>query len=71
MSRDGFERLRDAVLTDDSLQERLRASSAHANGAFVAQVVEMGTERGLQIAYGDVEVAIAEARRRWAERWLW
>jgi len=70
MARDDFERLRAAVLTDESLQERLRTASKRGEGAFLAGVVEAGAARGLQVDAGDVTAAIIEARRTWSERWL-
>lgn len=70
MSRTDFERLRTLVLADDSLQERLRASSAEGDGAFTARVVEAGAEHGLQVDAGDVTAALTEARHTWAARRL-
>lgn len=70
MSRDDFERLRTAVLADESLQERLSAASTQGEEAFLAGVVEAGAARGLRVDPGDVTAALMDARRAWTERWL-
>jgi len=70
MARDDFERLRTAVLADESLQERLRSAAKQGESAFLAGVVEAGAARGLQVDAGDVNAALIEARRTWSERWL-
>ena len=70
MSRGDFQRLRTAVLADERLQERLRAASAHGEGAFESGLVEAAAARGLEVEAGDVGAALVEARRAWTERWL-
>jgi len=69
MSAEHFEILRSAVFTDEALQSRLREPATSAD-AFVARVVAVSAERGLDVAAADVEAAMAEGRRSWLERWL-
>lgn len=63
-----MERLVDAVLGDPGLWRRLLAVPERA--AFVAEVVAVAGERGIEVTGPDVEAAIAAARRTWLQRWV-
>jgi hypothetical protein len=69
MSAEQFERLRTAVFTDRELQSRLREPAPDTDG-FVAHVVAVGAEHGLDVTPDDVTAAMAEGRRTWVERWI-
>ncbi|HEX9994319.1 MAG TPA: Nif11 family protein [Acidimicrobiales bacterium] len=68
MGGDGLERLTAAVLADPALQQRLLAVPERP--AFVAEVVAVAAERGLDVTPADVEAALVAARRAWLERWV-
>ncbi|HEX9960431.1 MAG TPA: Nif11-like leader peptide family natural product precursor, partial [Pyrinomonadaceae bacterium] len=68
MSEENFERFRQIVLRDLSLQERLREIVERP--AFVQKIVELGAEFGCEITTGDVEEAMRRNRRAWIERWI-
>jgi predicted ribosomally synthesized peptide with nif11-like leader len=68
MSQENFERFRQIVLEDLSLQERLRAIEERE--PFVSRVVEMGAECGIEFTAEDVREAIRANRRAWIERWI-
>jgi predicted MarR family transcription regulator len=63
-----LERLREAVLADPGLQERLR--SLADRGAFVTATAALAAELGLDVSKSDVEAGLREARRRWLGRWI-
>lgn len=68
MGGDGLARLRELVLGDPALQDRLLAVPDRP--AFVAAVVELAAERGLHVDGPQVEAALVAARRSWLERWV-
>ena len=68
VSDDGFQRFRQLVLDDPTLQAPLRQSADRE--AFIAQVLELGRERGYEFSHHDVSEAINAARRTWLERWI-
>jgi hypothetical protein len=68
MSEENFERFRELVLRDLSLQKRLRECAERA--AFIQKVVELGAECGCEITPEDVEEAMRRNRRAWLERWI-
>lgn len=68
MSQENFERLRQLVLRDLSLQERLREIDERP--LFIQQVVELSLERGYEITPAEVEDALRRNRRAWLERWI-
>ena len=68
MSLENFERFRELVLRDLSLQERLREITERA--VFIQRVVELGAECGCEITREDVEEAMLANRRAWLERWI-
>lgn len=66
MSEENFERFREIVLRDLSLQERLREITDRQ--VFIRRVVELSAECGFEIAPEDVEEAMRRRRREWIER---
>ncbi len=62
----GFDRFRELVLSDRTLQETCACETDRAG--FIALLVRLGTERGFTFANGDVEDALRAARRSWIER---
>ena len=68
MSQEEFERFRQLVLVDDSLQQQLRETPDRA--AFFNLVLRLGRERGCQFTAEDVEDALLEGRRSWIQRWI-
>ena len=68
MAADDLARLRADVLDDPGLQQRLLAVADRRQ--FVALVVGLAGERGLDVAAQDVDDAIAEGRRAWYSTWI-
>jgi hypothetical protein len=68
MSQEDFERFREIVLRDLSLQEQLREIVERP--VFIQKVVELGANRGFEITPADVEEAMRRNRRAWIERWI-
>jgi hypothetical protein len=68
VGEEGLAALRAEVLADRGLQARLLAVPERA--AFVAAVVDLAAELGLDVVPADVEAALAAARRSWLERWV-
>ncbi|HEV2707624.1 MAG TPA: aspartyl/asparaginyl beta-hydroxylase domain-containing protein [Pyrinomonadaceae bacterium] len=67
-TRESFERFRQTVLQDETLQESLRETSDVKT--FVTQVVRLGHDLGHHFTAADVEEALRASRRAWLERWL-
>jgi hypothetical protein len=67
-TRESFERFRQTVLQDESLQERLRATTDPKS--FISLVVGLGLDAGHHFTAADVEEAMRASRRAWLERWL-
>jgi hypothetical protein len=68
MSEENFERFRQIVLRDLSLQERLREIAERQT--FVQKTVELGAEFGCEFTPEDVAEAMRRGRRAWNERWI-
>jgi EAL domain-containing protein (putative c-di-GMP-specific phosphodiesterase class I) len=68
MSEENFERFRQIVLRDLSLQQRLREIAERP--AFVQKIVELSAEYGCRVTAEDVEEAMRRNRRAWIERWI-
>ena len=68
MAELSFEEFRWLVLSDDSLQEKLRDETDRLQ--FVARVVELGTINGFEFTPADVEEAMNAARRDWLQRMI-
>jgi len=66
MSLENFERFRELVLRDLSLQEQLREIAERR--VFIQQVVELSAKHGFEITPEDVEEAMRRNRRAWIER---
>ncbi|HEX8735390.1 MAG TPA: Nif11-like leader peptide family natural product precursor [Pyrinomonadaceae bacterium] len=68
MSLENFERFREIVLRDLSLQEQLREITERS--VFMQKVVELSARCGYEITPEDVEEAMSRSRRAWRERWI-
>jgi hypothetical protein len=65
---DDLARLRELVLADPALQRRLLATAGRQE--FVARVVALAAERGLDLKNREVDDALTERRREWYSRWI-
>ena len=63
-----FEKFRQIVLSDPSIQMRLRDLTDR--NEFVSLVVELGAERGCTFTRYDIEEGLRAGRRSWQERWI-
>jgi hypothetical protein len=68
MSAGALARFHDAVLDDAELTRLLLAEGSRA--AFVARVVELAADRGLDVEPADVEELLRDRRRDWQGRWI-
>jgi len=68
MSQEQFEKFRQVVLEDLSLQKQLRAFTER--DSFVDRVVKFGAEGGFQFTEEDVREAMRTGRRDWMEKWV-
>lgn len=68
MTSENFERFTAHVLSESSLQEKLR--SIVDKEAFIALAVEVGAAEGFDFTGEDVEAAMLEKKRVWIERWI-
>lgn len=68
MPADDLARLRDLVFADPALQRRLLATTDRQE--FVARVVALAAERGLDLTKREVDDALTERRREWYSRWI-
>jgi hypothetical protein len=68
MSSTEFERFREHVLNDASLQAELSAAADFA--AFLPLIVKAGQRQGYDFTAAEVEAAWRAAQRAWIERWL-
>jgi hypothetical protein len=69
MALEDFFSLRQTVLSDESLQENLRAFTDEA-GLFEA-VLALARERGIAVTNSDLRAIVNANRRGWLERWLY
>ena len=65
---DDLARLRALVLADEGLQRRLFAAAEPE--AFIAAVVSLAGEHGLDVTPTEVSWAIQDGRRNAVERWI-
>lgn len=65
---DEFEKFRQRVLDDPSIQIRLRDITDRS--AFIALTVELGAEHGYIFTPNEVDEALQAGRRSWRERWI-
>lgn len=63
-----FDRFREAVFANNSLQGRLLAKNDRA--AFLAETVDAGRELGLNFTADEVASAMNAGRRAWIEQWI-
>ena len=63
-----FERFRQLVLDDISLQERLRSATEWP--AFVTTALGEAGDRGVELTATDLEAARRAATRSWLDRWV-
>lgn len=68
MPPDDFERFRQLVLDDVTLQDALKETADVP--AFLALARRLGAERGCHFTEDEVREAIRAARRAWLERWI-
>jgi hypothetical protein len=67
MSQTRLEQFCELVLHEPALQAQLRATPDKP--AFIAHMLQLGAEHGYQFTAGEIDAALAEARRSWARRW--
>lgn len=68
MLENSFEKFRELVLRDATLQEMLREPIR--DDVFIEAVVRLGGERGFGFTADDVREAMRVNRRAWLERWI-
>lgn len=68
MSRENFEKFRQIVLEDLSLQNQL--NEIERRDEFIERVVDLARERKIEITNDDVAAALSESRRAWLEKWV-
>jgi Nif11 domain len=68
MLENSFEKFRELVLCDATLQETLRVPTR--DDAFIEMVVRLGAERGFGFTADEVRDAMRANRRAWLERWI-
>jgi hypothetical protein len=68
MGEDALDDLRRFVVDDRLLRDRLL--SAPDRHAFVAEVISVAQERGIDLSTDDVVEGLRAARRRRQERWV-
>lgn len=68
VSREGFERFRQHVLEDLTLQEALRAPMEVS--AFLALATRLGAEHGCHFSAEELKDIIRDARRSWLGDWV-
>ena len=68
MSQTDLEQFCERVLQNKSLQEKLRSISDRQ--AFIASVVQLGTEQGFTFSVEEVQTAMQNMTRAWIERFV-
>jgi predicted ribosomally synthesized peptide with nif11-like leader len=68
MSQTDLEQFCERVLQNQSLQEKLR--SIPDRQAFIASVVQLGTEQGFTFSVEEVQTAMQNRTRAWIERFV-
>jgi predicted ribosomally synthesized peptide with nif11-like leader len=68
MSQTDLEQFCERVLQNQSLQEKLRSISDRQ--AFIASVVQLGTEQGFTFSVEEVQTAMQNMTRAWIERFV-
>ena len=68
MSLENFEKLRQIVWRDLSLQKELCTITERQT--FIARLVEIGAKHGLELNEEYISQTMHESRRMWIERWI-
>lgn len=68
MCRENFEKLRQIVLENASLQSELQKVSEI--NEFIPRVIEIGERYDLHFGEKEITEAMRENRRAWIERWI-
>jgi post-segregation antitoxin (ccd killing protein) len=68
MSNDVLDDVRTLVVDDPALRDRLL--SVPNERSFVAELIELARERGIELSAQAIESGLREARRRRLERWV-
>jgi hypothetical protein len=68
MTENSFEKFRELVLRDTTLQEKLREPIRE--DAFIESVVRLGAECGFGFTADEVRDAMRANRKAWLERWI-
>ena len=68
VNRNAIDRLRQCVLGDHELQERLRVITDHDE--FVSAAVGVAHEHGLDLTADELEQEMNDTQRAWLLRWL-
>lgn len=68
MLENSFEKFRELVLRDATLQEMLQQPTR--DDVFIEAVIRLGAERGFGFTADDVRDAMRANRRAWLERWI-
>jgi hypothetical protein len=63
----GFDQLRQVVMEDDALREKLLECGTDEH--LLAEVAAAARERGLVVDQAELTAAVNLNRRRWLERW--
>lgn len=68
MSLVDFERFREIVFADKSLQRELY--EIEQPDRFAERIKELAVERSLTVGDDDIQEAMRQARKEWIERWI-
>lgn len=68
MSKEDFEKFRQLVLQDLSLQEKLR--DIEDRKVFNHRIIELSRGLGFEISIEEIDEAMRASRRTWAEKWI-
>lgn len=68
MSLVDFERFREIVFADKSLQRELYG--IEQPDCFAERIKELAVERSLTVGDDDIQEAMRQARKEWIERWI-
>jgi hypothetical protein len=67
-NRENFERFYQRVLSDLSLQEKLRVIEDKQE--FIAATVELGAANGFVFGAAEIESVMRQHQQQWIERWM-
>jgi hypothetical protein len=63
-----FDEIRRIVMDDSDLMSAL--TSVETEAELFARVIDLGRERGIELALDDLAEMVRANRRAWLERWL-